>query len=949
MAQGLIDRTTLEAATEGVQVIGKVFLRALLREAAENGWFVDITNDVHSFARPDRDVQGFLYGPGGASAHDVAFTRLGSESYGFMNPGLTYHTDIRARNIESTQIPHANVVAWGATGDGSTDDRSAFSDALAALKANGGGELFVPPGTYRLSTGISVSDLKGMTIRGVGITATTIKLDDVAARHFTFTAAEGITFRDLTFQGAGSTTASNAGSGVNMPLGGNSFNEGHRFVNVQFLETSETPIEIPTARGLVISNVKIDDCAVDMVDLTEPYSVSIHSLLMVGGQQRGLYVHGGGRDVDVYASRALQCGIGYEVDSGSVAFHSCTAEEGQNRSASYPGYGFVAGDTLSHVTLLNTSVISAAGITPYVATGGAAFARFNARDITAGVTTTESVVPHTLEVRNGEIPQAFRVYNTYTDDSNYERGLIGWDSNFFTIDTARDGTGNNQDVRIARVGVTQVDFKGALVRFYQDLDFNTDNTDDIGQSGARRPRTGYFGTSVVSPLFLAGDGAVGAPGMAFADEPTTGFYRGGASEVSLALGGLEEVTFGATNTTFRSNLVFGTDNTFDFGASGASRPRTGYFGTSVIAPLVNTDRVTTAGTLLLGAGGSDQWKIDTSGDLKPHVDNVDDLGTPANQVRTGYFGTSVQIGNAGALVAGDTHVLELRDGTNAQAFNVYNTYTDDANYERGVMFWSSDVFYLGTQRAGTGSTRAITFLIGNTAVWNISSGGHFFALADNAYDIGASGATRPRTLYLGTSLVVPEISISGRIVWNANAGIRTGNGTRGAPAWSFYNDTDSGLYMQSAGYFAFSHAGVVGTKFGPGSLGLGNGITDEAGSIDIRQKREIHTLAAAGTSDTVDIDIPDNARLVAVQFNVDDTVSDDGGDDTWSAAFIGGSTTAIISGAAAAINTKVNVFIDQETTNAETNIRFTANGGSFNGGIIEAVVYYIDLTSLADV
>ena len=32
------------------------------------------------------------------------------------------------------------------------------------------------------------------------------------------------------------------------------------------------------------------------------------------------------------------------------------------------------------------------------------------------------------------------------------------------------------------------------------------------------------------------------------------------------------------------NLVFHTDNTYDIGASGATRPRTGYFGTSVIAP-----------------------------------------------------------------------------------------------------------------------------------------------------------------------------------------------------------------------------------------------------------------------------------------------------------------------------------------------------------------------------
>lgn len=37
--------------------------------------------------------------------------------------------------------------------------------------------------------------------------------------------------------------------------------------------------------------------------------------------------------------------------------------------------------------------------------------------------------------------------------------------------------------------------------------------------------------------------------------------------------------------TFASNLLF-TDNTYDIGASGATRPRTGYFGTSLFSPLV---------------------------------------------------------------------------------------------------------------------------------------------------------------------------------------------------------------------------------------------------------------------------------------------------------------------------------------------------------------------------
>ncbi len=389
---GLVRQTTLEAATEGVQVLDKVFEREIMRDAGQLGWFVDVTNDTFPFARADRDFKGFVFGDGGASNFDAGIKRLGVELYGFRNfPADDDQTDFRVRELQASRIPHANVIAWGATGDGTTDDRSAISDAITELKTAGGGELFFPPGTFRMSTGISETDLKGITIRGAGVTTSTLKLDDVAARHFAFTAAEGITFKDLTFQGAGSTTASNAGGGVNMPLGSKTFNEGHRFENVQFLEMSETAIEIPTSRGLVISNVKIEDNALDMVDLTNPQATHIESLLMVNGQQRGLFIHGGGKDVGVYASRALQCGIGYEVDAAAVVFSGSTAEDGQNRSASFPGYGFVAGDTLSLVTLLNSCVISTAGITADVETGGAEFAKLNYRTVLAGVTTTESI------------------------------------------------------------------------------------------------------------------------------------------------------------------------------------------------------------------------------------------------------------------------------------------------------------------------------------------------------------------------------------------------------------------------------------------------------------------------------------------------------------------------------------------------------------------------------
>ena len=42
----------------------------------------------------------------------------------------------------------------------------------------------------------------------------------------------------------------------------------------------------------------------------------------------------------------------------------------------------------------------------------------------------------------------------------------------------------------------------------------------------------------------------------------------------------------------------------------------------------------------------------------------------------------------------------------------------------------------------------------STDRWEMLNAGHFVAVADNTYDIGASGATRPRTIYVGTSVLL---------------------------------------------------------------------------------------------------------------------------------------------------------------------------------------------------
>lgn len=103
------------------------------------------------------------------------------------------------------------------------------------------------------------------------------------------------------------------------------------------------------------------------------------------------------------------------------------------------------------------------------------------------------------------------------------------------------------------------------------------------------------------------------------------------------------------------------------------------------------------------------------------------------------------------LVRDAANTLALRNGTSAQTLNVYNTYTDASNYERGYIgFTGSSQFLIGTAKAGTGTARHVTFQSGGTDRWYINStSGHFLCASDMAYDIGQPAASRARGVYAG--------------------------------------------------------------------------------------------------------------------------------------------------------------------------------------------------------
>lgn len=70
------------------------------------------------------------------------------------------------------------------------------------------------------------------------------------------------------------------------------------------------------------------------------------------------------------------------------------------------------------------------------------------------------------------------------------------------------------------------------------------------------------------------------------------------------------------------------------------------------------------------------------------------------------------------------NTLGQKNGVNAQAYRIYNTYTDASNYERGGMDWTSlsGQLTIGTVSSGTGIARSLRLLAGgNSVTWSGSA------------------------------------------------------------------------------------------------------------------------------------------------------------------------------------------------------------------------------------
>lgn len=275
-----------------------------------------------------------------------------------------------------------DITAYGAKGDGQTDDTLAIQKAINAAAAAGGGQVVVPEGTWLVSDGNSdgaaLKLLSGVTLVGSGLGGSTLKLAD---------GSQG----DLSLVAVGSSSATDVGVS-NLQLDGNSANtqgsvtglslqgSNLRVDGVTVHDASGTGFSaIHGATGLYLSNNTALRNGLDGFALSDLTGATVQDNRALNNGRNGLDVVVGGQPLTladndsvgnggdgIYLHRDGKAGNGFvNVISGEVADNG--ADGIRVRGVEYGGVNHVQvhGNGSSAVELQGSSHINVASNTIY--------------------------------------------------------------------------------------------------------------------------------------------------------------------------------------------------------------------------------------------------------------------------------------------------------------------------------------------------------------------------------------------------------------------------------------------------------------------------------------------------------------------------------------------------------------------------------------------------------
>lgn len=311
-----------------------------------------------------------------------------------------------------------------------------------------------------------------------------------------------------------------------------------------------------------------------------------------------------------------------------------------------------------------------------------------------------------MAIRNGTNGQGIRVYNTFTDASNYERARLSeWISNACYVGPVWAGTGNARNLILGTFGTgggagNRIEFwtnNGA--KFFMDgngaLTCASDKGGDIG-TAALRVNDIYVGHSLIgssgtittsNPILDLSQtwnaGAVAFTGIklnvtktaAAATSLLQDWQVGGSSVFAVQVDGY---LVGPTDADMFGNACVTVKNYF--------RIANGIFGLGAVGNCFALWEMAGQQVVVNGSGVSFGWSSSSSADPSTLRSNFD----------TKLFRDAAGI-------------IAQRNSTNAQQHRWYRSFTDASNYSRFAFGWNTTTALLLTEGAGTGGRGNLAF------------------------------------------------------------------------------------------------------------------------------------------------------------------------------------------------------------------------------------------------
>lgn len=417
-----------------------------------------------------------------------------------------------------------------------------------------------------------------------------------------------------------------------------------------------------------------------------------------------------------------------------------------------------------------------------------------------------------VEQRNSTNPQLSYIYKTYTDASNYERLEIGATASLFQVNVANAGTGSSRSLALAGNSIRFFTGNNGALEPWNITNQGhvlavTDNTYDFGASGANRARTGYFGTSVVTPRVTitgtAGPGGLSNNGGVLSvDNGSASMYLGAGGPILI-------------NSNVQTFIGSPTSAIFQHGAADAASPVAQTLGVQNV--VAGTTNIAGANFTIRGSAGTGTG---AGGSIIFQVAPAGSSGSAQNSFATALSIDSTLDLTSSVTYAANKHLFAMRNlsSTGASAFQAQSDTIGTTNCEFG--FWNSGRTPYGALAAGTGYIYA-----------NSTAG--FVVMSDNGPLIFTAGGSTEVARFKSSTLGL-NFATTAPISWGAAGSgdaflyrdaantVAQRNSTNAQIFHVYATYTDASNYERVAiGYGASTSGGA--TRFGIATKAAGTG------------------------------------------------------------------------------------------------------------------------------